>query len=171
MARTFPNITEFNVPGASGKNRLYNILKAYSQYDMAVKYCQGLNYVAAMLLFYIDKEELAFFTLVHIMYNYNWRLLYIENMPKLNPLIKDLSTQIEKHIPDVFEHLKKMDIDMIGLFSHIFLTAFIYRTPFLLAVRIFDLFMFEREKSLITVTVNMLRLMKQKVLLYDSIVF
>ncbi len=34
----------------STKTALYNICKAYSIYDVDVGYCQGLSFVAAMLL-------------------------------------------------------------------------------------------------------------------------
>ncbi len=170
LSRTFPDIPEFKEPGSSGKNRLYNILKAYAQYDFKVGYCQGLNYVAAMLLLYINKEELAFFTLVHIMYNFEWRGVYIENMPKLTALLKTLSKEIKARLPDVYAHLKKLEIDLAGLFSHIFLTVFVYRTPFDLAVKIFDLFMLEREKILIAAVINMLRIMKDKIISYNCMV-
>lgn len=170
LARTLPNIAEFNAPGASGKNRLYNILKAYAQYDPQVKYCQGLNYVAAMLLLYIDKEELAFFTLVYIMYNFDWRQVYADEMPKLAQLIGVFTKELKRCLPEVHDHLGKLEIDMAGLFSHIFLSIFIYYTPFHLAVRIFDLFMLEKENALIAVTINMLGVMKDKIMLYNSMV-
>ena len=171
LARTFPDIPEFKEPGSSGKNRLYNVLKAYSEYDIKVGYCQGLNYVAAMLLLYIDKEELAFFTLVHIMYNFEWRGIYMENMPKLAELLKILSKEIKRRLPDIYAHLKMLEVDLVGLFSHVFLTVFVYRAPFQLAVKVFDLFMLEKEKVLIAATVNMLRIMKPKILAYNNMVF
>jgi hypothetical protein len=44
IARTFPDIKEFKEPGHTGKNKLFNILKAYGQYDTKVGYCQGMDF-------------------------------------------------------------------------------------------------------------------------------
>ena len=170
LRRTLPNKLEFNEPGGSGKNRLYNVLKAYAQYDPQVKYCQGLNYVAAMILLYINKEELAFFTLVHIMYNFDWRQVYTEEMPKLTILIDLFISKLEMYLPKVYNHLRVLEVDISGLFSHVFLSIFIYCTPLSLAVRIFDLFMLEKENALISVAINMLRIMKEKIMTYNSMV-
>jgi len=41
VERTFPGNPEFQLPCSSGNNKLYNILKAYSQHDLEVGYCQG----------------------------------------------------------------------------------------------------------------------------------
>ena len=36
-----------------GNNKLYNVLKAYANYDNEVGYVQGMNYLAGLLLLYI----------------------------------------------------------------------------------------------------------------------
>ena len=40
-----------------GNNKMYNVLKAYANYDNEVGYVQGINYIAGILLFYISDEE------------------------------------------------------------------------------------------------------------------
>ena len=55
--RTFPGLKMWTEDWKSGNNKLYNVLKAYSNYDQEVGYCQGLNYVVALMLFYISDEE------------------------------------------------------------------------------------------------------------------
>ena len=36
-----------------GNNKLFNVLIAYANYDNEVSYVQGMNYIVALLLFYI----------------------------------------------------------------------------------------------------------------------
>jgi len=60
---------------------------------------------------------------------------------------------------------------MVGLFSHIFLTGFIYNTPLELATRIFDLFILDKEDALIYCLCKIIGLMKDKIIEIDSIVF
>lgn len=56
LSRTLTFIKAFNLDPTSGENRLFNVLKAYSSYDIEVGYCQGINYIAALLLTHIEKE-------------------------------------------------------------------------------------------------------------------
>lgn len=73
LPRTFTHIKAFNIDPKTGDNKLYNVLKAFSSYDIEIGYCQGINYLAAMLLTHIDDEQEAFWCLVYIMNKHNWR--------------------------------------------------------------------------------------------------
>jgi hypothetical protein len=170
LPRTFPEIEEFKIDISTGKNRLYNVLKAYAHYDPKVGYCQGMNYVVAMLLKYIEDEELAFNLFTHLMKGANWRELYLEPMNRLHDLLNLLGKELKRYLPNTYAHLLSLGMEFNGLFSHIFLTAFIYRTPIKLSTRIFDLFIIGHEKVLIGIILNMLRVMEDKVLAFDSMV-
>ena len=50
LYRTLPGNKEFMLKSKTGKNRLFNVLKAYQAYDPQIGYCQGMNFLAAMLL-------------------------------------------------------------------------------------------------------------------------
>lgn len=40
-----------------GQAELFNILKAYSLHDLEVGYCQGMGFVAGILLFYLPRKS------------------------------------------------------------------------------------------------------------------
>jgi ecotropic viral integration site 5 protein len=50
LDRTAPDNAEFESDISIGKNRLYNVLRAYANLDPEIGYCQGMNFIAAMLL-------------------------------------------------------------------------------------------------------------------------
>jgi len=50
-----------------GNNKLFNVLKAYANYDNEVSYVQGLNYVVGIILYYISDEEQVFWCLYSLM--------------------------------------------------------------------------------------------------------
>ena len=52
--RTFPEHPLFGF--AQGQQSLFNLLKAYSLHDLEVGYCQGMAFVAGLLLFYVPEE-------------------------------------------------------------------------------------------------------------------
>jgi hypothetical protein len=74
--RTFPELNKFKEDISSGKNKLFNVLKAYSCYDNEIGYVQGMNYLAAMLLLYIEDEVKCFWCLVYLLHRKNWRQVY-----------------------------------------------------------------------------------------------
>jgi hypothetical protein len=92
LHRTITNCEEFKLAPDSGKNRLYNVLHAYSAVDPEVGYSQGMNFLAAMLLLNIPDEEDAFWCLVSIMMpskgqspkmlkgRHNWRRMFTPDM-------------------------------------------------------------------------------------------
>ncbi|RZC37937.1 RabGAP-TBC and/or DUF3350 domain containing protein, partial [Asbolus verrucosus] len=50
LGRTFPNHSYFSSPLGPGQLALFNLLKAYSLLDSEMGYCQGLSFVAGVLL-------------------------------------------------------------------------------------------------------------------------
>lgn len=67
LARTVSGFAEFKLDPSSGKNRLYNVLKAYANFDKEVGYCQGINYLAAFFILNIDEDEDAFWCLEELL--------------------------------------------------------------------------------------------------------
>ena len=52
--RTFPDAPLF-AEGGDGQRALFNCLKAYSNYDDDMGYCQGFSFVCGVLLFEVDE--------------------------------------------------------------------------------------------------------------------
>jgi hypothetical protein len=48
--RTFPSHEFFSARGGVGQESLRNVIKAYSLYDPDVGYCQGIGFVAGILI-------------------------------------------------------------------------------------------------------------------------
>ncbi len=55
LGRTFPGVTFFAETMGFGQLSLFNLLKAYSLYDKEVEYCQGLSFVAGILLLHVSQ--------------------------------------------------------------------------------------------------------------------
>lgn len=53
LGRTFPSHSYFSSPLGPGQLALFNLLKAYSLMDPEVGYCQGLSFVAGVLLLHV----------------------------------------------------------------------------------------------------------------------
>lgn len=88
-----------------GNNKLFNVLMAYANFDKEVSYVQGLNYIVALLLIYIQDEETVFWSLVYLMNHRNWRFVYTQNFPKLRSMCRVLEDRLRREFPKVLRHL------------------------------------------------------------------
>jgi len=67
----------------AGKLSLLRVLRAYAVYDTEVGYCQGMNFLAALLLTWMPNEATAFGGLVVLMQQRMLRDLYKSDLAKL----------------------------------------------------------------------------------------
>ena len=47
----------FREADSEGQNKLYNVLLAYSEFNPEVGYCQGMSYIAGLLLMFYSEPE------------------------------------------------------------------------------------------------------------------
>lgn len=119
-------------------DRLSGLLRAYSLYDPAVGYVQGLHMVAAPLLL-VARDEEAFSLLVKLMKDYDLRSLYLPDMPGLHIRLYQFDRMLEELLPVVHVHLMRLGVTSSMYASQWFLTLFANKFPVSMVVRIFDL--------------------------------
>lgn len=66
-----------------GQRSLLNVLQAYAAFDEEVNYCQGMNFLAALMLTWLPREAEAFGALVLVMKDRGLRELYKSDMQML----------------------------------------------------------------------------------------
>jgi Rab-GTPase-TBC domain len=66
--------------------KITKIIKAYAILDPDVGYCPGYNYTVALLLRFIEDEEMAFWCFVGLMKLLDWRKFFILENPFFNNL-------------------------------------------------------------------------------------
>ena len=82
IGRTFPTHQYFSAQLGAGQLSLYNLLKAYSLLDTEVGYCQGISFVAGILLLHMSEDQ-AFDMLKFLMYDLGFRRQYRPDMTSL----------------------------------------------------------------------------------------
>ncbi|KAJ7346650.1 rab-GTPase-TBC domain-containing protein [Mycena albidolilacea] len=137
LGRTFPHHDFFNDGQGIGQENLFNVLKAYSIYDEAVGYCQGLPFVVAILLLNMPDEE-AFSLLVRLMHVYDLRGHFLPEMPKLQLRLFQFDRLIEELLPVLHVHFLREGVKSSMFCSQWFLTMFSYRFPLDIVFRIYD---------------------------------
>ncbi|XP_021930020.1 growth hormone-regulated TBC protein 1-like isoform X1 [Zootermopsis nevadensis] len=108
LPRTFPDNIFFSA-GASHQQQLYNILVAYAHDNHQVGYCQGLNYIAGLLLLVTKSEDMTFWLLKvlveHILPNY-----YTRTMDGVITDIEVLEELVRLKVPEVHQHVSSIGL-------------------------------------------------------------
>ncbi|KAK6168433.1 hypothetical protein SNE40_020968 [Patella caerulea] len=138
LGRTFPGHPYFSVQLGPGQLELFNILKAYSLLDQEVGYCQGLSFIAGILIMHMEEIE-AFDTLKYMMFNLGLRVQYRPNMIALQIKLYQLTRLIHDHYKDLYEHFEKYEIGPTLYAAPWFLTLFASQFPLGFVARVFDL--------------------------------
>lgn len=109
---------------SGGRASLRRVLRAYSQYDSDVGYCQGMNFIAAMFLIFTSSEEEAFWLLVVVMNEepYKLRELYGKDMSGTKEVLFIADKLMKQFVPKLTKHF-----DNEGIHNSMFVTQwFIY---------------------------------------------
>jgi len=78
-----------------------NIITAYACLDPDVGYCVGYNYTIALLLRFIEDEEMTFWCFVGLMKIIGWRKFFIMD----DPFFSKVPCAVEKMLRNKVPHL------------------------------------------------------------------
>jgi len=180
VVRSFGNLSFFQQNRKQRLLNLQNILMAYANFDKEVGYTQGLNFVAGNLFYFIcskknnfaDKieecEEEAFWMLVYIMQDQQWRGLYTRDTPRLIELITELETELQSKLPLVYNHLKNSEC-IAACFSQFFMTLMLYNTPEEFAMRVLEFFLIAGRQAIMQIIIKLLTIAEDDILRKDRI--
>ncbi|KAL8137407.1 hypothetical protein V2J09_003408 [Rumex salicifolius] len=159
ISRTFPSHVFFQQRHGPGQRSLYNVLKAYSVFDREVGYVQGMGFVAGLLLLYMSEED-AFWLLVALLkgaIHSPMEGLYLAGLPLVQQYLFQFDRLVKEHLPKLGEHFTEEMINPSMYASQWFITVFSYSFPFHLALRIWDVFLYEGVKVIFRVGLALLK--------------
>ncbi|RWR87300.1 rab GTPase-activating protein 1-like protein isoform X2 [Cinnamomum micranthum f. kanehirae] len=145
ISRTFPSHVFFQQRHGPGQRSLYNVLKAYSVYDRDVGYVQGMGFLAGLLLLYMSEED-AFWLLVALLkgaVHAPMEGLYQVGLPLVQQYLSQFEQLVKENLPKLGDHFLREMINPSMYASQWFITVFSYSFPFHLALRIWDVFLYE----------------------------
>ncbi|PAV60472.1 hypothetical protein WR25_10597 [Diploscapter pachys] len=141
--------------GESGKEDLFNLLKAWTVLHPEEGYCQGQAPVASVLLMHMPLRD-AFYCFVQICHKYlpGYYSPGLENLQIdgdiLNQLLKDKSRT-------TYKHFKKNNVDPVLYMVEWFMCIYCRTLPWPTVLRVWDMFLCEGVKILFKVAIVLLK--------------
>ncbi|XP_048852048.1 TBC1 domain family member 1 isoform X3 [Brienomyrus brachyistius] len=168
LGRTFPTHPYFSAQLGAGQLSLYNLLKAYSLLDPEVGYCQGLSFVAGVLLLHMDERE-AYGLLRFLMFDMGLRRQYRPDMIILQVQMYQLSRLLHDYHRDLYCHLEQHEIGPSLYAAPWFLTAFASHFPLGFVARVFDMLFLQGSEVIFKVALSLLGSHKPLILQHDNL--
>lgn len=142
--RTFPEHPQFGA--AKGQQLLFKVLKAYSLHDLEVGYCQGMAFIAGILLMYVP-EEPAFRLLARLMSEQavNMRQLFLPGLAGLKQALRMFEWLLSRIMPGLRLHLEEFGVLPVLYASTWLLTAFSCPFSAAFAGRVIDIMLLEQR--------------------------
>jgi hypothetical protein len=150
----------------SNMESLFKIIKAYSLFDPEVGYTQGMAFITVPLLINMSESE-AFCLLVHLMKDYQFRELFLPDMPGLHLRLYQFDRLLEDTLPGVHAHLARQGVRSSMYASQWFLTMFAYKFPLQIVVRIYDIVIAEGYEAVLKFGVALMKRNAETIMALD----
>ncbi|XP_048388341.1 TBC1 domain family member 4 isoform X3 [Stegostoma tigrinum] len=167
LGRTFPTHAYFSAQLGAGQLSLFNLLKAYSLLDKEVGYCQGISFVAGVLLLHTTEEQ-AFEMLKFLMYDLGFRKQYRPDMMSLQIQMYQLSRLLHDYHRELYNHLEDNEVSPSLYAAPWFLTFFASQFPLGFVARVFDIMFLQGTDVIFKVALSLLSSHEALILQCDS---
>lgn len=162
VPRTFPDNVFFTQEDVLPR-QLFNILATFAHHNKEVGYCQGLNYIAGLLLLATKNEESAYW-LLRVLVENILPQYYVKNMSGLLIDLEVLDDLVLKNEPQVYRHLKHIGMPWAVASTKWFICLYAEVLPTETVLRIWDCIFYEGSKIIFRVGLALIRLHKQQLL-------
>ncbi|XP_054829635.1 TBC1 domain family member 4 isoform X3 [Eublepharis macularius] len=167
LGRTFPTHPYFSTQLGAGQLSLFNLLKAYSLLDKEVGYCQGISFVAGVLLLHMSEEQ-AFEMLKFLMYDLGFRKQYRPDMMSLQIQMYQLSRLLHDYHRDLYNHLEENEISPCLYAAPWFLTLLASQFPLGFVARVFDIIFLQGTEVIFKVALSLLSSQETQIMMCET---
>uniref|UniRef100_A0A0A9VZR3 Growth hormone-regulated TBC protein 1 n=1 Tax=Lygus hesperus TaxID=30085 RepID=A0A0A9VZR3_LYGHE len=167
LPRTFPENIYFNKSdeseGPNFQRQLFRVLVAYGHHNRKVGYCQGMNYIAGLLLL-VTKNEESTFWLLKMLVEKILPDYYSTTMDGLLTDIDVISELVRLRYPDVSAHMNNLGLPWPVITTKWFICLFCEVLPTETVLRIWDCLFNEGSKILFRVALTIISLHRAEIL-------
>ena len=156
--------------GGEGQTKLFHILAVYAgKVNPEVGYCQGMAFVAAVMLMVMDEED-AFWALVAVMENKRYlEGYYSQNLARVQVDAEVFSKLVVAQEPALGAHLEQLGIHPLMYVTPWFMCVFTSLPCWDAVMSVWDLIVFKGVKTIMRVGLAIMQSCKEELLAMDSL--
>ncbi|KAL1821769.1 hypothetical protein ACET3Z_016638 [Daucus carota] len=167
IPRTYPGHPYLDTK--EGQASLKRVLVGYSFRNPNVGYCQGLNYVAALLLLVMKTEEEAFWMLAVLLEDVLANDCYTSNLSGCHVEQRVFKDLLMKHCPKLCAHLETLEFDVSIVATEWFLCLFAKSLPSETTLRVWDILFYEGTNVLFRVALALFMMKEDELVLTQNV--
>jgi len=158
VPRTFPGVNEFT---PEMQQQLEHILNAYANLNQDVGYCQGMNFIAGLLLLVPEASvDEAFWMFVYLMEYDGLNGFFKDRFPLLRKYLRALDMLLEQRIPELRDHFTKENVEPAVYLHQWFLTLFVNCLPIPTVFVLWDAIICDGLPVILSITASLLNVLK-----------
>uniref|UniRef100_A0A8D9AK27 Growth hormone-regulated TBC protein 1 n=1 Tax=Cacopsylla melanoneura TaxID=428564 RepID=A0A8D9AK27_9HEMI len=166
LPRTFPENIFFR-NSLEHQQQLSRILKVFALDEKDIGYCQGLNYIAALILLVTKHEENTYWIFRSVVNKY-FSDYYTKTLTGVVRDIDVLSELVRIKMPHLYDHIAKVGVPWPVITTKWFICMFADVLPVETVLRIWDCLFVEGPKILFRVALTLLKLNERALLDCDD---
>jgi len=139
------------------------ILHAYTWFKPEVGYCQAMNFLAAMMLIYVE-EEIVFWMIGSVLDDLLPSGYYSENLIGIKVDIRVFESLFKQKFPKLFKHFQNLSVDPETFVIQWFMCSYITVFSDEISSRILDAFFYDGSKILFRVAFAIFKLNEKPLL-------
>ncbi|EER05043.1 TBC domain containing protein, putative, partial [Perkinsus marinus ATCC 50983] len=159
VPRTFPRDQAARNGSQMSEVSLYRILVAYANLNPDVGYCQGMNFVAGLLLL-VSGEEEAFWVFVCLMEYDGLAGFYRENFPLLGRYTHAFDELLARELPDLRDHFTEEGVQPTLYIHQWYLSLFINCLPLQTVFVLWDVIVSDGLPIILSISIALLKVLR-----------
>jgi len=164
LDRTFPDNIYFSDNSTNDQKKLlFQVLKAYGSYRPEIGYCQGINYLAGLLILITKDAEKSFWLLTCLIDDI-LPCFYDSTMAHTLTELDVLSHLISEKLPEVSERMRNEYKPWMIISSKWFICLFIDILPIETVLRVWDCMFCEGSKIILRTALYIVMLKQNEVI-------
>ncbi|PXF42307.1 TBC1 domain family member 14 [Gracilariopsis chorda] len=164
LPRTFPELSFFHAQGSHYEFALRDVLEAFLYLKPDVGYSQGMSFLAAVLLLYMDPFE-AFSCFCNMLLHKSCFLHFFRiKMPEVRIYLAVHDKLLHEEMPSLYGHFKKHGIDSDLYMINWIMSLYCRALPLDLVTRIWDIYVVDGDVAIFRAALGLLRLFMSKLL-------
>ncbi|XP_069779336.1 TBC1 domain family member 10A [Narcine bancroftii] len=172
VERSFPthcSLMGRNPEAKEGQAKLFRILSAYARYNPQIGYCQGMSYIAAMLLMNMQEED-AFWALVVLLGQNKYLAGFYEHSLDTIQRHAKIFQQLLKHrMPRLWQHMENLKVAPLLFITTWFLTLFTSLPCWDTVLAIWDLIILDGINIIFSTGLCILQLLEPRLLAMSDV--